>query len=149
MAIVAVSHDDLKAPLVSALFDSTELADYIGLDSNGNKSIYEGWHVPERTTIKYPYLTYRINWYATIPTGFINGTMTIDAWDTAPMGNDASRIENICTILTLIFDGNSLMKDLIFVRCWLASDEWIEEEEPNHIHRQVTINLRTIDSYLE
>jgi hypothetical protein len=143
----AIAHSAIKKPIVDALFNSTELTNLIGQDSEGNESIYEGWHIPERVQVNYPYITYRIDWFPSVPTGFLNGLLTLDTWDTAPMGNDASLIEDICTTLTFIYDAAILIDAPIIVRCKIQSDLWIQEEEPNHIHRQVIVTLRTIDLY--
>lgn len=146
---LTVSHNLLKKPIVDALFNSVELTDLIGEDSNGNESIYEGWHVPEQVQVRYPYLTYRINWFPTNPTGFLNGLLVIDVWDAAPDSNDATTIEEICTILVFIFDQAVLIDGLVIVRCRIQADEWVEPEqpEPGQIHRQISVRLRTIDLY--
>ena len=147
MSISATSHNLLKEPLVYAMFESTPLIDLTGKDSLGNESIYEGWHVPEQIKVNYPYITYRINWYPTIPRGFLNGTMLIDVWDTSPAGNDARRTEEICTVLNLLYDGTILIRGMVVVRCRVSADEWIQDEEPGRIHRQLSIDLRTIDIF--
>lgn len=149
MQIETISHSLLKKPIVDALFDSTTLTDLIGQDSNGEESIYEGWHVPEQTQVAFPYLTYRFNWFPTTPTGFLNGLLTIDIWDSQPNSNDAGIMEELCTAIVFIFDQVVLIDGIVVIRCRIQSDEWIEpgEPEPNHIHRQIAVRLRTYDMY--
>jgi hypothetical protein len=147
MSISTTSHNKLKEPLVLAMFESAPLTDLTGKDSLGNESIYEGWHKPEAVQVNYPYITYRVNWYPTVPRGFLGGTMVVDVWDISPAGNDARRAEEICTVLHLLYDGTILMRGVVVVRCKVTADEWIQDEEPGRIHRQVSVDLHTIDLF--
>jgi hypothetical protein len=144
-----VAHNQLKRPMVLAMFNSAPLIALLPNDSLGNKSIYEGWHKPEGIQVEYPYITYRINWYPTLPTGFLNGTMLIDVWDAVPGSNDARPTEAICTILAMLFTETILMDGLAVVRCKITADEWIQDDEPGRIHRQLTVELHTIDVFSE
>lgn len=139
--------NSLKKPLVSAMFGSGPLTALTGTDSANRESIYEGWHAPEQVTVTFPYITYRINWYPRTPTGFLGGTMLVDVWDTSPQGNDARKTESICTLLSLLFDGTEHVDGIIIIRTRLTADEWIQDEEPGRIHRQLVFDLRTIDLY--
>jgi hypothetical protein len=148
MNITVIPHNDLKKPIVAAMYNSDALLYLISSDEDDNESITEGWHPPQRDTINYPYITYRIDWFKRPPLGFINATMLLDIWDTDGNGNSLATVENISTELTNIYDGTTLIDGLIVIRCRVSVDNWIyDENDMGHIHRQVQINMTTIDMY--
>lgn len=148
MTITVIPHDSIKKPIVDVLYNNQVLAYLIAGDESGDESITEGWHPPSRDIIHYPYITYRMDWTKRAPLGFVNITFMLDIWDAEGNGNSLQTVEDISTELTNIFDGTVLIDGLIVIRCRVTTDTWIyDENDLSHIHKQIIVDMNTIDLY--